>query len=198
MKRKLNAGFTLIELMIVVAIIGVLAVLAIYGVSKYLRTAKTAEATNSIGAINRGAVAAYDRETATSQVLTTGGTSSATAHNLCDNSTLVPAAIGSVTGVKYQAANGAGADYNTGSQTAGWKCVRFEMSEPQYYQYAYTKGGTGRLANSNPPSGAAWLSEAAGDLDGNGTSSNFTTGGAINAAKQAITFTQISITNETE
>ena len=44
-------GFTLVELMIVIAIIGVLAALAVYGVRSYLASARTAEAKASVGAI---------------------------------------------------------------------------------------------------------------------------------------------------
>jgi type IV pilus assembly protein PilA len=179
-------GFTLVELMIVVAIIGVLAALAIFGVRKYLASAKSAEARNTIGAINRAAVAAYERENTQSELLPGGSVSKASNHALCLDSTPVPQGGTPPPAKKYQPKTGVGEDFNSGTATAGWKCLRFSMTEAHYYAYAYSSKGAGQNPTAQVakvatvPGGAHWLSEAAGDLNGDGAVfSNFIGSGAI-------------------
>lgn len=147
-KISLKRGFTLVELMIVVAIIGVLAALAIYGVRQYVNSAKSAEGRASVGAIAKGAAASYDREIGGGEVLAADATSAAM-HDICDTVAATPTEVPE--GVKVQTA---AADWEP------WTCLRFSMKDAQYFQYEYEKVGTG--------DGATFTAIARSDLTGTG------------------------------
>ncbi len=183
--------------MIVVAIIGVLAALAIYGVRRYLMASKTAEAKQTVGAVARAAVAAFERETAPSEDVADGALSSTADHKLCATAVSVPNAVPA--GKKYQPYTVDGKDFYSGNDQTGWWCLRFRMDQPIYFQYNYTKDSSPVAPNNGAKCSAnCFEAGALGDLDADGTFSHFALTGQITASKELKTSTQMYVENETE
>ncbi len=147
--RPRDRGFSLVEVMAVVAIFGIIAALASAGVVQYIAHAKTAEATTTLAAFENGSRVVFQTQT---DVSGTGG--GPFVHKFCPSATAkVPA---DVPKSRRVSANWAGEP---------WQCLRFTMTAQQYYQYDYQSSGT--------DTSAVYFATAIGDLDGDEILSNF-------------------------
>lgn len=139
--KKHGSGFTLIELMIVVAIVGILSAVAIPSFIKYIRKSKTVEAHEALDKIKVGARSYWITEQWSS-----GGT-------------ILP----------KQFPNGVTAVPNGGPcckrcvnastqwDDNGWDTLNFAMTDPHYFQYTFSSGGA--------TISARYTARAIGDLD---------------------------------
>ncbi len=152
-------GFTLIELMIVVAIIAILAVVAVPQFTKYMRSAKAAEANEMLDLIKKGSASYY------SAPRTEKGTGKKIECQFPAN------AIGTPTGTsccidQNDADNDERCDANPLNwNNATWSALKFAITDQHYFIYSYQSSGLYGQA--------IFTAEANADLDCDTTMSTF-------------------------
>lgn len=149
--RSSKHGFTLIELMIVVAILGILAAMAVPAFVQYVRRSKTAEAHTQLSAMFTAAAAYYGHERAE------GPGIDAEMHTHC-----------SVASAKRSRTPSD--DKGAGEWDESFRAIGFAV-EKAYFGYSLESLPGAKC--SNAASSPIYLLKAEGDLDNDGTLSLF-------------------------
>jgi prepilin-type N-terminal cleavage/methylation domain-containing protein len=157
--RQRGAGFTLVEVMIVVAILGVLAAIALPAFSRYVKKSRTAEAAGQLNKTWSGAVMYYEVDHADS-----GGT--AIVKQFPGNGASAPQEA-TCCGQPADKCPGGATEYNDPI----WVSLHFNVRDPHSYRPTFTSSGTG--------TSAIFTVATYGDLDCDGILSTFQKVGGI-------------------
>lgn len=159
---KKKEGFTLIELMIVVAIIGILAAIAIPAFINYVKRSKTSEAFSNLKAMFTGSASYYVDEHWPAGVMPRGTTAiPSTACAVSDGNT------GNAVGQEKATIDWEG--LRAGGMNR-WDGLNFNPADPVYYNYSVVDS-PGDCGNTSETT--IYTFHATGDLDGDGETSLF-------------------------
>jgi prepilin-type N-terminal cleavage/methylation domain-containing protein len=171
-RTKTILGFSLVELMIVVAIIAILAAVAMPIFNRYVRRSKTSEALVNLRKIYDGELLYHEQERtdAVGAVITKQFIAIA----------LNPATIT--------------ARKRTGDWSlTGWPEIRFAPDSPVLFSYRTTATGT---ELTDPKS--TFVGFAYGDQDGDAVTSSFSRGASLNSAGEIVGWAGVYSQNEAE